>query len=280
MIRLVFVLITALTVFALGACASGPRIDTRHASPAHDSRVRYIIVHYTAVDFEESLRLLTTTGVSSHYLIDRDPARIHRLVPEHRRARHAGVSSWRGETYLNTASIGIEIVNRGYDWGAPDEWEPYDEAQIAAAAWLIGDIARRHDIAPHRILGHAEVSPGRKSDPGPLFPWRRLAWAGLVPWPDETRLEELSAQYQDALPDAGWHQARLRRHGLGVEVTSVWDDQTRHALQAFQMRFRPARHDGVSDAQTAALLDLVTSPEGLMIRGADGVWRPYDARTG
>ena len=132
----------------LAACAGGPLIDTRHASAAHDSRVRYIIVHYTAVDFEEALRLLTQTGVSSHYLIDRDPARIHRLVPERRRARHAGVSSWRGETYLNTASVGIEIVNRGYDWGAPEDWEPYDEAQIAAAAWLIADIAARNEILP------------------------------------------------------------------------------------------------------------------------------------
>lgn len=271
-------LLTLAAMGLLGACAGGSMIDTRHASEAHDSRVRYIIVHYTAVDFEESLRLLTQTGVSSHYLIDRDPARIDRLVPEHRRARHAGVASWRGETYLNTASVGIEIVNRGYDWGAPEDWEPYDEAQIAAVAWLIADIAARHDIRPHRILGHAEVSPGRKSDPGPLFPWRRLAWAGLIPWPDETRLEALTAQYHDALPDAAWHQARLRRHGYPIEETGVWDDQTRTVLTVFQMRFRPARHDGVTDAQTAALLDLATDPDGLMMRGADGVWRAYRGR--
>ncbi|MBI1263512.1 MAG: N-acetylmuramoyl-L-alanine amidase [Alphaproteobacteria bacterium] len=266
---------SGLLALVLAACAVGPRIDTSHASEAHDSRVRYIIVHYTAVDFDDSLRLLTQTGVSSHYLIGRDPARIHRLVPEHRRARHAGVSSWRGETYLNTASIGIEIVNRGYDWGAPEDWEPYDEAQIAAAAWLIDDIGERHAIAPHRILGHAEVSPDRKSDPGPLFPWRRLAWAGLVPWPDETRLEALTAQYQAAPPDAAWHQARLRAHGYPLEETGEWDAATHRVLAVFQMRFRPARHDGVTDGQTAALLHLVTDPDGLMLRGADGVWRPY-----
>jgi len=266
---------SGLLALMLAACAGGPRIDASHASQAHDSRVRYIIVHYTAVDFDESLRLLSRTGVSSHYLIDRDPARIHRLVPERRRARHAGASSWRGETYLNTASVGIEIVNRGHDWGGPEDWEPYDEAQIAAVAWLIADIAARHDIAPHRILGHSDVSPGRKSDPGPLFPWRRLAWAGLIPWPDETRLESLTAHYQDAPPDAAWHQARLRRHGYAIAETGEWDAQTRAVLTAFQMRYRPARHDGATDAQTAALLDLVTDPEGLMLRSADGVWRVY-----
>lgn len=243
----------------LAACAAAPAIDRSHAAVSQGSRVQYVILHFTWDDWENSLAILTEGPVSSHYLVRDMPVRVYQLVDESRRAFHAGESSWRGHTNLNAASIGIEIVNAGNrlaDQGVP--WQPYPEPQIEAVIALVRDIMRRHGVRPENVLGHSDVAPLRKLDPGPLFPWRRLAEAGLIVWPDAAQVAARRPDFEQALPDVGWFRERLAAHGFAIEPTGELDDATRRVLAAFQMKYRPARHDGRPDAETAALLDVLT----------------------
>lgn len=269
---------------ALSSCVSGPkdnalslpRIDDRHVSVNHDSRVRYIILHYTQETFERSLEILTRGRVSSHYLVSDDLRPIsYRLVDEQRRAWHAGQSSWQGETALNASSIGIEIVNLGPIAGTQGDFRPYPTAQIDEVIRLVRDIAQRHQVAPHRILGHSDIAPQRKIDPGPQFPWRQLFEAGLIPWPDETQVADVLPDFQAALPEAEWFQARLAEYGFDVPRSAEWDAPTRRVLSNFQAKYRPARYDGEPDAETAAILAVLTKIEGRVIRQGDGRLIPY-----
>lgn len=172
-----------LLLLLLAGCASGPRIDTRYSSIGHDSRAQFIVLHYTSADLPRSLTLLSGRDVSSHYLIGEAPATIYRLVDENRRAWHAGESEWNGRTWLNSSSIGIELVNRGYVESADGRrlWYPYSDEQIDALVALLKDIMARHDLKPGAIIGHSDIAPQRKVDPGPLFPWKRLADEGCCP---------------------------------------------------------------------------------------------------
>lgn len=245
----------------LGGCATGPAIETRYTAKAQAPRVDLLIIHYTALDFPTSLRVLTQQSVSSHYLVDEDPPTIYRLVDEDRRAMHAGVSAWSGRQMVNTSSIGIEIVNRGYvQTPEGPRFQPYPEAQIRAVIALVRDIVKRHGIPPHRVVGHSDIAPGRKSDPGPLFPWKRLADEGLALWFDESRAALLRPAYEQDLPPLTWFQQRLARVGYLVPLHGEADRATGDVMRAFQMRFRPARHDGQPDAETAAILAALTSP--------------------
>lgn len=245
----------------LAGCAAGPRIDTSYTAVTQGSRVETLIIHYTALDFPTSLRVLTQQEVSSHYLVDIDPPTIYRLVDESQRANHAGVSFWGRRHMLNPSSIGIEIVNLGYrDTPEGRQYFPYPPAQIDAVVALVRDIVKRHRIPPERVLGHSDIAPGRKPDPGPLFPWKRLADEGLALWPDESRKAAMLAQYEQALPGVAWFQQRLARLGYFVPLGGDLDTATRQVLVAFQMRFRPARFDGEPDAESAAILAALTSP--------------------
>lgn len=260
---------------SLAGCA-GPRlqIDTRYESVAQSSRVQVLVLHYTVGDFESSLRTLTEGAVSSHYLVDDDPPRIYRLVDEDRLARHAGSSHWAGDTVLNPASIGIEIVNAGHSGDRFGDYAPYPEAQIDEVIRLVRDIMTRHDIAPHNVVGHSDIAPQRKQDPGPRFPWDRLAEEGLIPWPDRQFVAQRAVEYATALPDVAWFQAQLDAWGFEVPRHGEFDDETRHVISAFQMKYRPSRYDGQPDAETAALLEAVNSPRALLIR-RQGRWQPY-----
>ena len=255
------VLLTAL----LAGCASGPRIDTRHTAIGQNSRVQYIILHYTSTDLAHSLQLLSQGEVSSHYLIGEAPATIYRLVDEDRRAWHAGDSQWQGRTWLNGTSIGIELVNQGFYEGADGRygggryWQPYSPAQIDALIVLLKDIVQRHQLPLGSILGHSDIAPQRKVDPGPLFPWQRLAEAGLVPWPDAQAVARQRDLFAESLPTVAWFQAQLARQGYQVAEHGELDEQTRNVLAAFQMKYRPARHDGEPDAETAAMLLVLNS---------------------
>jgi N-acetylmuramoyl-L-alanine amidase len=207
------------------------------------------------------LRLLTEEEVSSHYLIGDAPPTIYRLVDENRRAWHAGDSQWQGRTWLNGTSIGIELVNQGY-YESPTGryWQPYAPAQIDALIELLEDIMRRHQLPPGSILGHSDVAPQRKVDPGPLFPWKRLADAGLLPWPDAQAVAQQQALFAKSLPTVAWFQQQLALHGYAVPEHGELDQATRNVLAAFQMKYRPARYDGEPDAQTAAMLLVLNSP--------------------
>jgi len=199
--------------------------------------------------------------VSSHYLVRDNPAVVYRLVDEGKRAWHAGVSSWRRTTQLNACSIGIEIVNRG-EIGGKDSgvWQEYPKAQMDVVMELVRDIVKRHQIRPERIVGHSDIAPQRKIDPGPLFPWRTLYDAGIGAWPDAAAVaRHLAGRDPKAPADVKLLQDKLRRYGYAVATDGVLDEKTRRVFSAFQMHFRPADYagnpDAESDAIAAALLD-------------------------
>lgn len=247
----------------LAGCSSGPqlRIDRSQVSANQDSRIQFVVVHYTNASLERSLALLTHGEVSSHYLIGDDSnATIYQLVDENRRAWHAGDSQWEGRTWLNSTSIGIEIVNPGFtDTPTGRIWHPYSEAQIQALILLLKDIAQRNNIQPRHIIGHSDIAPLRKLDPGPLFPWKRLADEGLGIWPDARAVAQVQARFAVNPPSVTWYQQQLARFGYAIEQTGEWDVATRHVIAAFQMRFRPQRFDGQPDAQTAAMLQVLNN---------------------
>ena len=240
----------------LSACQQpGLQIDDSLHAADQNSRVDYIILHYTSTDLARSQQLLTSGGVSAHYLLPADGRPVYRLVDENRRAWHAGDSSWQGRSWLNASSIGIEMVNDGYrDLNGVRQWQPYPDAQIDALILLLRDIQQRHGIAGRNILGHSDVAPQRKVDPGPLFPWKRLADAGLIPWPDASQVARQQALFSQQLPQVLWFQQQLARIGYSVTQNGELDQATRNVIAAFQMKYRPARCDGQPDAQTAALL--------------------------
>jgi N-acetylmuramoyl-L-alanine amidase len=172
------------------------------------------------------------------------------------------VSSWQGSTTLNHSSIGIEIVNSG---GRPDadgivRFADYEPEQMEIVLKLVADIVKRHKIRPDRIVGHSDIAPTRKVDPGPKFPWKRLADMGLIHSPDAAAVAAKKAAYETALPDLKWFQTRLNKHGFLITQTGEMDKLTRDVIVAFQMKYRPAKYDGQPDAETAAILDVMTSP--------------------
>ncbi len=203
-----------------------------------------LLLHYTGMRSAEAAleRLCDPAAkVSAHYTVDEDGT-LYRHVEEDRRAWHAGESYWAGSRDINGRSIGIELVNPGHEFG----YRAFPEAQMAALCKLATGILARHPIPPHRVLGHSDVAPGRKEDPGELFDWARLAAAGIGLWPGAETMETET-------PVAGLQQL-LARFGYEVTGTSVLDEATRHALAAFQRHFRPARIDGEPDADTAGRL--------------------------
>jgi N-acetylmuramoyl-L-alanine amidase len=241
---------------------SGVPIDTSYTSRGQDSRVLFLILHYTVANFELSLKLLTEGEVSSHYLLsDESPPKVYRLVDEGRRAWHSGPSFWRGHGMLNASSIGIEIVNPGFiETPQGRQWVPFQQAQMDLLLPLVREIVQRHKIRPERILGHNEVLPQDKQDPGPLFPWKRLADEGLIPWPDAQRVAAQRALFEATPPSIGWWQDSLARHGYFVPRNGQWDEVMRNIVSSFQMRYRPANHRGEADAETAALLHVLITP--------------------
>jgi len=173
--------------------------------------------------------------VSSHYVVEED-GRVFRLVPEARRAWHAGVAFWRGERNVNAASIGVEIVNPGHEWG----YRAFPEPQVAAVIALVADIRTRWMIEDRDIVGHSDVAPSRKEDPGELFPWGLLARHRLaLATPDS---ELIDPQWND-----GAFYLALERFGYDVADGIA-------ATRAFQRRFRPARLDGEIDGELRAIL--------------------------
>ena len=219
-------------------------------SPNHDARpgsVDMLILHYTGMpDQAAALARLTdpTAMVSAHYLIDEDGTVI-RLVPEARRAWHAGVSHWRGRTDINGASIGIELVNRGHEFGYRD----FPAKQMAALAELARDIVRRHAIPARYVLGHSDVAIGRKQDPGERFDWQWLARRGVGLWPDFALAHGAG--------DIAALQRDLASFGYRCPTTGVLDDDTRAAVRAFQRHFRAARVDGAADDETRSRATIV-----------------------
>jgi N-acetylmuramoyl-L-alanine amidase len=245
----------------LMGCTTAPRIDKSFTSRSQSERIKFIIIHYTFGNLDRSLETLTKNEVSSHYLLtDTDKPFFYKLVAESQQANHAGLSSWKIYNQLNAASIGIEIVNLGFI-DTPDgrAWYPYPQDQIDQLILLLKQLVVRYDIKPENILGHSEIAPQRKQDPGPMFPWKQLADAGLISWPDQTRVSVLIPQYQIQPPDIAWFQHKLSQHGYAVPQTGELDQETRNVLIAFQSRYRQSLFNGIPDAETAAILEVTTS---------------------
>ena len=266
-----WLMLTSILLLTLAGCATptpmtsgGVPIDTSRSAKGQDSRVLFLIIHYTVADFQSSMKILTEQEVSAHYLLsDESPPRIFRLVDENRRAWHSGASAWKGHRLLNANSIGIEIVHPGFKLG-PDKvriYQPFPQAQMDTLIPLVKDIVQRHQIRPERILGHGEVTPAYKEDPGPTFPWKLLSDLGITPpWPDAARVAAQRALFDLQLPDAAWFQSALAQWGFEIARTGVWDAQSQRALMNFQMRYRPGNYSGQPDAESAALLQVLTTP--------------------
>ncbi|MDY0248709.1 MAG: N-acetylmuramoyl-L-alanine amidase [Pseudomonas sp.] len=249
-----------LCVLLLLSGCSGIKFDDSYHAVGQDSRVQFIVLHYTSTDLPRSLYLLSGKDVSSHYLIAEQPATIYRLVDENRRAWHAGNSQWNGRTWLNSSSIGIEMVNQGYtDTPEGRVWQPWSEAQIDALVLLLKDIMQRHGLGVDSVVGHSDIAPQRKVDPGPTFPWERLAQEGLIHWPDPQAVATHLSVFTEQLPSIAWYQEHLAQIGYNVPEHGELDEVTRNVLAAFQMKYRPQLYDGEPDAQTAAMLLALTT---------------------
>jgi N-acetylmuramoyl-L-alanine amidase len=236
-----------------------------HPSPNHGERtggaIDILLLHYTGMpDDAQALAWLCDprSQVSSHYFVHKD-GRVLGLVQEERRAWHAGSSRWSGDSDVNSRSIGIEIANAGHPGGLPD----YPDAQVEAVIALCRAIVERHPIAPHHVLGHSDVAPGRKLDPGERFPWARLAAEGIGHFvePSPIVVGEVLRR-GDAGAQVEALQALFALYGYGIEVSGAYDQRTEDVVAAFQRHFRPARIDAVADSSTLATLQrlLATLP--------------------
>ncbi len=250
-----------------------PCADRIYPSPNHGERRGVghpdsIILHYTGMpSASEALLWLANplSEVSCHYFVFED-GRIWQMVPESRRAWHAGKSSWHGETDMNSRSIGIEIANAGHDLSKmppePSEYPDFPEAQIDAVIRLVADIKARWSIPDARILAHSDIAPGRKVDPGERFPWERLAAAGVGLWPKTVPQNPTTlAAYRagdEGMPVAAL-QSMLAKFGYGIEITGVYDQRTVDVVTAFQRHWQQGRVDGVADGETLGVLRQVHS---------------------
>ena len=232
-------------------------------------RIKSIVLHYTVSDNARSINTLTTGQVSAHYLIlDHNDDKIYNLVPESERAWHAGDGGFAGRMILNDTSIGIEIVNSGIKPEYRDalkngtlEYHPYehyvafDELQIKKVAQLVQDLAARYKISPKNIIGHADMAPSRKIDPGAKFPWQRLYKEyGIGAWYDE--FDKQFFMHQDAFAAATIPEIKqaFRDYGYQINDRDEWDKASRNVVYAFQLHFRPQQPTGELDLETYAIL--------------------------
>lgn len=231
-------------------------------SPNFNDRIHPIdmlVLHYTGMETGEAAlaRMCDPSAeVSAHYMISEDGV-IVQLVDEANRAWHAGVSSWQRDEDLNSRSIGIEIVNGGHDWPLEDRTlPPYPPVQISAVISLSKAILARHEIPASRIVGHSDIAPARKADPGEHFPWKTLAEAGIGLWPDPPPdgAPPPQAGYGIMPGETGAPVLRVQQQlasiGYALEETSTLDAQTLEVTTAFKRRWAPERLNGPLDVET------------------------------
>lgn len=232
--------------------------------PNHDARpagmpIDMLVVHYTGMPTGAAAisRLRDASAkVSAHYVIEED-GKVFHLVPEERRAWHAGVAYWRGHRDINGRSIGIELVNPGHEFG----YRAFPKAQMSSLITLAGAIVKRRKIPPRNVLGHSDVAPERKEDPGELFEWERLAASGIGLWPKIRRrwfggssFEGFNFGPDERHAKIAETQKRLVSWGYEVPTNGVLDARTTRVLVAFQRHFRPSNIEGRLDGETASRL--------------------------
>lgn len=272
---------------------SSIRFDENHPSPNYTERrgqatPKILVMHYTACPTNEALNTLTSTvsQVSAHYLIPPDGEKVYRLVDEKNRAWHAGAGHWDGIDDVNSYSIGIENVGWGYTYGpVPDEpstvsarnawskaiharrrlgesgklspdqkqWQPFPKEQMELLKRLSKEIIERHSIDPEKVVGHSDVAPQRKVDPGPLFDWEDLAKNGIGVWYDKN-VDKVHSNQPTAI-SIPWMQSSLKEWGYKVPQNGKLDQETKKVVTAFQMHFRPKNYDGTIDEETSNILD-------------------------
>lgn len=243
--------------------------NTTYESTGKSQRIKTIVLHYTVSDNDRSIKLLTAGKVSAHYLIMKnDDDKIYSLVPETERAWHAGDGSFAGRTILNDTSIGIEIVNDGIqpqylnalkkddlDYHPYEHFVEFDEIQIKKVAQLVKDIATRYDISPKNIIGHSDLAPSRKIDPGAKFPWERLYKDyGIGAWYEEADRRYFTTEIALATPTIPEIKQQLRNYGYQINDSDEWDKASRDVVYAFQLHFRPRNPTGNMDIETYAIL--------------------------
>lgn len=229
-------------------------IDTTHQSPNFNARtlpISQLVLHYTGMETGQAAleRLCDADAkVSAHYLVHED-GRIAQLVEEENRAWHAGVGSWRGITDINSSSIGIEIVNGGHNFPMSDGLPPYPDAQINAVIYLSKAILGRHDIQPWNVIGHSDLAPDRKEDPGEHFPWSGLASAGIGLWTEFETEPDKRILFEPGDRDRGISivQQGLAQIGYDIAVTGQFDERTRSVMTAFQRHWRAGDISGRID---------------------------------
>lgn len=239
--------------------ADSSLVAALHASPNIEARRNgmtpsMLVLHYTGLPcVEKSIEVLSRPDckVSCHYVVA-DDGTITQMVPESARAWHAGVSSWHGERDLNSASIGIEIQNPGHNDGYPD----FPAEQMDAVTRLCQDIIARHGIVAERVLGHSDIAPGRKIDPGEKFDWEGLHRAGVGHWVKPMDVDPADRGFcgRSQGPEVLSAQTLLARYGYGIEPTGIYSPDMEIVVAAFQRHFRPARVDGRLDLSTYATL--------------------------
>lgn len=248
----------------LGACSTvqlhdGYAVDNRYRAISHNERISSLVLHATELPYQPSLDILTHGKVSAHYLVPDILRRyqgkpvVLNLVDEKQRAWHAGESYWNGRSNLNDTSIGIEIVNMN-NTSKAHSGQPYTDEQIQLIIQLAKDIIKRYSIKATDVLAHSDVAPQRKRDPGPLFPWKKLAENGVGAWPDEATVTECLANSVSQMSILEL-QGKLKRYGYSIELTGKLDVQTRKVVSAFQMHFRPEIISGEPDEETEAILN-------------------------
>ncbi|WP_457298810.1 peptidoglycan recognition protein family protein [Phyllobacterium sp. P5_D12] len=239
-----------------------PRANV-HASPnfgprKDGKRPSMLILHYTGMETGEAAESWLAnpqSEVSAHYVVYEN-GRIVQMVPESQRAWHAGQSSWKGETDINSCSIGIEIVNGGPLLGFPD----FPERQIEAVIDLCKGIVTRHSIRRENVLAHSDIAPARKIDPGEKFPWPALYDAGIGHWvgPSPVRGGRFFSLGDEGQPVEAL-QSLLALYGYGVPIDGVFGSSTQLGILAFQRHFRPEKVDGVADVSTIETLHKLLS---------------------
>lgn len=269
-------LLVAAGCLVLSACSAFPMVHSQ--SDNFNSRVNHLVIHFTSEDFERSLAILTgqtDRRVSAHFLLP-DPAdksylstklKVYALVNTSDRAWHAGQSYWAGKTGLNDQSIGIEVVNlsgcnrdiaelgNSAQFGVACHFVPFRDDQIVLLTRLLKELLKQcPDIRPESVVGHADIAPSRKVDPGPLFPWETLHAAGIGAWFDESRASELALRLEQHPLTIRQQQALLAAYGYDLSITGLEDERSQLAVRAFQMHFRPASYSGFFDNESTARL--------------------------
>ena len=273
------VAIAAMITLLMTACDTQDPVVIESAN--QDTRVRIVVIHHTTANFQESLDILTKPSnrpVSSHYLVP-EPGdasyanknlRLYSLVNEEGRAWHAGTSYWAGKTSLNDMSIGIELVNQTWchtsEETAPPEdidqqparicfYPDFAEPQLDILTDLLKGILQRHtEIQPTNIVGHSDIAPQRKIDPGPRFPWQRLYRMGYGAWYDDETVIKYWEQFRKEMPPVPTLQQALHAYGYGIELSGEHDIQSQNVVRAFQMHFLPWQVNSQFSVETVAVL--------------------------